>query len=108
MAGRGDNSGTPAEQAEAELSLTGEGGLSKADGQHGFSKSTSKRNMHVFIFSCLPTGPSRPLLFQPFAAKRVLLVVSCCVYLVDSSARTMKFAKLRLVCKSREEEREDT
>ena len=97
-----------AECAETELSLTGEGELSEADWQHSFSKWTSKRNMHVLIFPYLPTGHHfRSLLFQPFAEKRASLVGSCCVHLVDYSARTTKFAKLRLVFKCREEEREN-
>lgn len=98
-----------AECAETELSLTGEGESSKADWQRGFSKLTSKRNMHVLTFPCLPTGHCfRSLLFQPFAEKHASLEGSCCVHLMDYSARTVKFAKLRLVVKCREEEREDT
>lgn len=97
-----------AECAETELSLTGEGELSKADWQHGFSKWTSKRNVQVLVFPYLPTGHYfRSLLLQPFAERHASLVGSCCVHLVDYSARTMKFAKSRLVFKCREEERED-
>lgn len=86
-----------------------EGELSKADWQYGFGKSTSKRNMHVLIFPCLPTGHCfRSVLFEPLAGKHPTLVVSCCVSLVDYSARTMKFVQLRLVFKCGKEEREDT
>lgn len=82
-----------------------EGGLSKASGQHSFSKGTSERNMHALIFPYLPAGCYfRSLLFQLFAQKCAWLVGSFCVHLVDYSARTMEFAKLKIKCREEEGE----
>lgn len=91
----------PAGLAGTQLSLLGEGGvegqLAAQLPQIGLKKKHARPDLSL-----------RSRLFQPLAGRLASLAGGCRVLLVDSSARTMMFAKLRLVVMCREEEREDT
>lgn len=90
----------PAGPAETQLSLLGEGGV---EGQ------LAARLQHIDLkkkHAC-PHLSLRSWLFQALAGRPASLAGGCCVLLVDSSDRTMMFAKRRLVFMCREGERED-